>query len=44
MNKLEEKPSENGSVAAGTEKKKTANGNGNNSRATFFIKAKFEGD
>jgi len=33
MNKLEEKPSENGS---GTEKKKTANGNGNNSRATYM--------
>ena len=44
MNKLEEKPSENGSVAAGTEKKKTANGIGNNSRAPFAIKAKFEGD
>ena len=29
---------------AGTEKKKTANGIGNNSRAPFAIKAKFEGD
>jgi len=42
MNKLEEKPLENGSGAA--ERKKPANGNGNNSRAPFVNKAKFEGD
>jgi len=41
MNKLKEKPLENGS---GAEKKKATNGNGNSSRAPFVTKAKFEGD
>ena len=44
MNKLEEKPSENGSGRACAEKKKTTNGIGKYSRAPFVIKAKFEGD
>ena len=41
MIKPEEKPSECGSC---TEKKKTANGNGNNNRAPSVTKVKFEGD